>query len=66
MDIIMADFNPRTHEECDRSFSILIRPSFYFNPRTHEECDQPLGVIAKLGIDFNPRTHEECDLACAS
>ena len=32
-------FNPRTHEECDRSSPILLSMRIYFNPRTHEECD---------------------------
>ena len=34
-----ANFNPRTHEECDYANGHCrpFRP--HFNPRTHEECD---------------------------
>ena len=35
----LKHFNPRTHEECDRSFGRLVSELIYFNPRTHEECD---------------------------
>ena len=32
-------FNPRTHEECDRTTKGYNSICIYFNPRTHEECD---------------------------
>ena len=33
------NFNPRTHEGCDRSGLKMIRIELDFNPRTHEGCD---------------------------
>ena len=33
-------FNPRTHEECDNSWSMPMESITRFNPRTHEECDR--------------------------
>ena len=56
-----ADFNPRTHEECDHFIIDRIKLIGHFNPRTHEECDLPLPFQIRRVPDFNPRTHEECD-----
>ena len=38
----LPDFNPRTHEECDRQHPSSGPWGVYFNPRTHEECDSEL------------------------
>ena len=34
-----ASFNPRTHEECDKTLKNIWLVCSCFNPRTHEECD---------------------------
>ena len=37
---VAADFNPRTHEECDAERILPGAEGYHFNPRTHEECDR--------------------------
>ena len=37
--VLIRDFNPRTHEECDTKATDDLENKFDFNPRTHEECD---------------------------
>ena len=47
------DFNPRTHEECDRIGKKYRRNLCNFNPRTHEECDDDVlyfRLVAPISI----------------
>ena len=37
--LLLFDFNPRTHKECDNLFFFKDDICTYFNPRTHKECD---------------------------
>ena len=53
---VTIDFNPRTHEECDRHQLFLCLRQRYFNPRTHEECDAAI-VDAISKSDLFQSTH---------
>ena len=55
------NFNPRTHEECDKGPTRQTKERKNFNPRTHEECDKHVDGRVGGSLNFNPRTHEECD-----
>ena len=57
----IANFNSRTHVECDEVSANYIIGLNDFNSRTHVECD--ISVIRMLSFlhDFNSRTHVECD-----
>ena len=38
-EVILSNFNPRTHVGCDRSARMITASSRNFNPRTHVGCD---------------------------
>ena len=59
---LFQNFNPRTHEGCDVTFSISPKSAKeHFNPRTHEGCDEARSASSAIFWHFNPRTHEGCD-----
>jgi len=58
----LANFNPRTHKECDTKVILINRGGNHFDSRTHEECDLWKTFMLVRLTNFNPRTHEECDI----
>ena len=54
-ELVDKNFNPRTHEGCDKSMLSCVPPIVMdFNPRTHEGCDslQINSVIACFSIIY--------------
>ena len=45
---LVADFNSRTHVECDERKMVSRTASFDFNSRTHVECDHYMNTLVHL------------------
>ena len=60
--IVLAGFNPHTHEGCDISSSMSDARADCFNPHTHEGCDLSEERVLLVLKRFNPHTHEGCDI----
>ena len=60
------DFNPRTHEECDRIGKKYRRNLCNFNPRTHEECDLRCTVrrVRRGDISIHALTRSATMMSC--
>ena len=56
------DFNPRTHEECDKHRQMMVSAVLRFQS-THSRGVRLRTFVKREGVIkyFNPRTHEECD-----
>ena len=50
--ITFSDFNPRTHEECDKVIVCFNKHKHNFNPRTHEECDGGMLMQSVTSVIF--------------
>ncbi len=54
-------FNPRTHEECDRSMSDCFSSLISFQSTHSRRVRLNRSMLLLSEKSFNPRTHEECD-----
>ena len=56
-------FNPRTHKECDSSFTVsgTVGATISIHALTRSATSMVKALILLI-LNFNPRTHKECDL----